>query len=368
MLTARMSSRRLPWTWHHGLGSSMWCALPHRQRCNRIFPEYPWRDFISRSIVSWASQHHEVLTKVWHRCRHANWNRTDVIISGIKYREARRRRLPHGAGRRYPYYRQQWFESATIASQNGHLDVVRMLINSGIAVDIRNGTQRTPLALASLKGNLEVGRFLIERGADVNMRDNETLAPLHFASQHGHLDMARLLLNHGVDPNIKRKDLWSPLHLASANGHLKIAELLIQRDASLEVIDKKTPLYQAVMKGKVVIAHLLIDHGANLQTADSNGQTLLHAASQRGHLEVVNCYFGEVLMSMCLTRQKTPQPNWHQRVAKPMLQSLSPSIKQMQIFETRYDRLQWTQLNTTPGRMEVRLRCTHLRKRGTLSR
>ena len=28
-------------------------------------------------------------------------------------------------------------------------------------------------------------------------------------------------------------------------------------------------------------------HGANLQTAESNGWTLLHAASQRGHLEVV---------------------------------------------------------------------------------
>jgi ankyrin repeat protein len=167
-----------------------------------------------------------------------------------------------------------------------------MLINSGIAVDIRNGTQRTSLALASLEGKLQVGRFLIERGADLNVRDDQGQAPLHFASQHGHLHMARLLLDHGVDPNIKRNDLWSLLHLASANEHLKIAELLVQRGASVDVANDKqeNPLYQAVTNGNVAIARLLVDHGpgATVHTPDSNGWTVvLHAASRRGHLGVL---------------------------------------------------------------------------------
>jgi hypothetical protein len=103
----------------------------------------------------------------------------------------------------------------------GHLDVVQLIINAGFPVDVRNGTQRTPLALASSKGKVEVGDFLIRRGADLNVRDSQGQAPLHLASQHGHFDMARLLLDHKVDPNITRNDLWSPLHLASAKGHLK---------------------------------------------------------------------------------------------------------------------------------------------------
>ena len=46
-------------------------------------------------------------------------------------------------------------------------------------------------------------------------------------------------------------------------------------------------LHQAVTFGNAAIARLLIDHGATIHTADSNGCTLLHAASRRGHPGVV---------------------------------------------------------------------------------
>jgi ankyrin repeat protein len=66
------------------------------------------------------------------------------------------------------------------ASQNGHLDVVRLLIDAGVPVDIRNGAGKTPLALASSKGKLEVVHFLIEQGADLNAQDNQGWMSLHF--------------------------------------------------------------------------------------------------------------------------------------------------------------------------------------------
>jgi ankyrin repeat protein len=58
-----------------------------------------------------------------------------------------------------------------IASLNGYLDVVQLLFNTGIPVDVRNGTQKTPLALASGEGKVEVGLFPIHQGADLNARD-----------------------------------------------------------------------------------------------------------------------------------------------------------------------------------------------------
>ena len=76
-----------------------------------------------------------------------------------------------------------------IASQNGHLDVVRLLIDSRIAVDIRGGFQMTPLALASSTGQAKVAALLSEQGADMNAWDNESWAPLHFTSRCGHVDM-----------------------------------------------------------------------------------------------------------------------------------------------------------------------------------
>jgi ankyrin repeat protein len=46
-----------------------------------------------------------------------------------------------------------------IASQNGHVDVVRLLTRAGVPVDdLRNGAQKTPLALASGKGKADVAR------------------------------------------------------------------------------------------------------------------------------------------------------------------------------------------------------------------
>jgi ankyrin repeat protein len=183
------------------------------------------------------------------------------------------------------------------ASQNGHLDVMQMLIDIGIAIDIRNRIQMTPLALSSTKGKVEVARFLIERGADVTVRDNNGCqwSPLHFASGNGHLDMARLLLDRGVDANIRRDDLWSPLHLVSANGHLhwQVAELLVQCGASVGIFNGKqeTPLYQAVKTGEVAIVRLLTNHSlvhrVSVHSADSNGWSPLDSASQGGHLDVV---------------------------------------------------------------------------------
>jgi ankyrin repeat protein len=177
------------------------------------------------------------------------------------------------------------------ASQNVHLDIVRLLIDSGATVDIRNGIQQTPLALASGKGKVEVGRFLIERGADMNARDNQGCAPLHLAARHGHLDMARMLLNHSADVNVQKDYLWSSLHLASHKSNLKACRFVDtagrkRRPGQWQARNSALPV-RAIWNGKVAISHLLINRGANRRTADGNGWTLLHVASYGGHLEVI---------------------------------------------------------------------------------
>ena len=73
------------------------------------------------------------------------------------------------------------WSSVHIASLNGRLDVVQLLISTGTSADIRNRTQTVPLTLASIEG-VEVGRFLIERGAEMNVWDNESWGPLRSAS------------------------------------------------------------------------------------------------------------------------------------------------------------------------------------------
>ena len=68
-----------------------------------------------------------------------------------------------------PKNRRIWVEGLVAAAGKGHVDVVRMLIRVGVAVDELNRRGITPLIAASREGRIEVVRVLIEEGgADVN--------------------------------------------------------------------------------------------------------------------------------------------------------------------------------------------------------
>src|SRR5210317_578465 len=60
-----------------------------------------------------------------------------------------------------------------IASERGHLEIVRLFIEKGANLDKDNEDGETPLWLASRNGHLEVVRLLIEAGADKDTQDDE---------------------------------------------------------------------------------------------------------------------------------------------------------------------------------------------------
>ena len=89
------------------------------------------------------------------------------------------------------------------ASQNGHLETVRFLVeHGGAAVNAaRTDFGGTALTIASEFGHLEIVRCLVEQGgATVNLaRTACGRTPLMFAAWKGHLDTVRLLLLRGAD-------------------------------------------------------------------------------------------------------------------------------------------------------------------------
>jgi ankyrin repeat protein len=78
-----------------------------------------------------------------------------------------------------------------------------------------------------VSGHLDTVKVLLESKADVNAPNADGTTPLMVASQGGHKEIVKLLLAKDVDVNAKDKtDGRTALWHAAQNGHTEIVELL----------------------------------------------------------------------------------------------------------------------------------------------
>ena len=105
-----------------------------------------------------------------------------------------------------------------IASQNGYLEIVEILIASGGLVNQADNNGKTPLYIASAVGHLEVVKVLIASGGSVNEADNDGSTPLHIASELGHLEIVKVLIANKADFLYKNKNGQTPLDVATTNA------------------------------------------------------------------------------------------------------------------------------------------------------
>lgn len=82
------------------------------------------------------------------------------------------------------------------ASLQDHLEIARVLLNSGAPVNLQPDTS-SPLGLASLNGHLEMVLLLIEHGANIEEINEDGYTPLMEAVQEGHTDVVSVLLLNG---------------------------------------------------------------------------------------------------------------------------------------------------------------------------
>ena len=71
------------------------------------------------------------------------------------------------------------------AVQFGNLELVKLLIETGIAINIRSVEGRTPLMLAAIQNRAEIVSYLLDNGANPSLVDNTGFSVLHFAAQLG---------------------------------------------------------------------------------------------------------------------------------------------------------------------------------------
>ena len=177
-----------------------------------------------------------------------------------------------------------------IASYMGHVDVVTMLLDSEANINQAENNGQTPLYAASGKGHMDVVRVLLDREADIKQETNIGETPLFAASLFGHEDVVKVLLDRGADIYHATHDGHTPLYTASARGYEDIVRLLAQRgpaDINKAKDTGKTPLFIASQQGYVKVVKELLERDADMNKAENDGETPLHIASGMGHVDVV---------------------------------------------------------------------------------
>ena len=180
------------------------------------------------------------------------------------------------------------------ASSMGHVNVVRILMESNADASAQDLDNWTPLLWASSMGHVDVARMLLEFGADVSAQTQDGRTPLHWASGMGHVDVAQMLIERGADVSAQDKDGWTPLHWASNDGHVDLAQMIVGRGAnvSIQAWDGWTPLHCACSNGHVDVARILAECGADMSAQDKLGWTPLRWASNNGYVDVTRNLVG----------------------------------------------------------------------------
>ena len=133
-----------------------------------------------------------------------------------------------------------------VAAREGHLEIVRLLLEAGADKDAATTTDgATALLLAAFQGHLEVVRLLLEAGADKDSATTDGATALLVADREGHLEIVRLLLEAGADKDAATTDGATALLLAAFQGHLEVVRLLLEAGADKDsaMTDGATPLY-----------------------------------------------------------------------------------------------------------------------------
>ncbi len=248
--------------------------------------------------------------------------------------------------------------------RRNRFDTMQRMLDVGADIDSTEDGQ-TLLYHAACDGHVSMVKFLLERGASHQFRKARLQTPLCAAAVAGHTDIVKVLLDHEIPeekeatstatalppgkqdifllqlfttdgPGVHRNGLHYsiPLFLAIACAHTSTAEtLMASAKVDLNYRDSigRTPLLWALSHRLDRIATLLLEHGADGNVVDprTNQSPLLTAVCQKDERVV-----------RLLLPHPTVDPNWTDTQGRnSLMEVLSPSahVSLLRLLLTRAD-------------------------------
>lgn len=178
-----------------------------------------------------------------------------------------------------------------IASQSGHLPVVKLLIEKGSDVNATDDDGSTALFSAAIRGDAPLALFLLEHGASpAALVSTKKQTPLHGAALSENEIILEALIDHGAEMNPVDVNGWTPLHMAADSGHKPLVDILLRHDAEIRPDhDGWTPLYVAVREGYFPIVEQLVEEPAvTFDVEDIISGTALHLAVLSARADIIS--------------------------------------------------------------------------------
>ena len=128
---------------------------------------------------------------------------------------------------------------AHIAAGKGSVSVLLELMkfDKGVVIAARNKiTDSTPLHIATEGGHYDVVKMLMDSGSSASDENKLGYTPIHIAAKYGHLELINKFASSNVNlRQLSRKTGLSALHIASYNGKEEtVRELLTHVPAGLK--------------------------------------------------------------------------------------------------------------------------------------
>jgi uncharacterized protein len=241
--------------------------------------------------------------------------------------------------------REKWMPSGGLtpllfAARQGCVDCARVLLKAGADINATNPNGFSAILLAIINSHYDVAAFLLEQGADANIADEVGRTPLYAAvdmhtlpdsnlpwpselnNQLTSLDLIQALLAHGANVNaqLKKQQPYrskvdrgadtmlgtgaTPLLRAAKAGDTEVVKVLLAKGADPKLTTKfgMTPIMAASGLGTkeedttgrkkteaqaIASIKLCLDAGADVNAIDTQGDTALHGAAQKGDDQVV---------------------------------------------------------------------------------
>lgn len=183
-----------------------------------------------------------------------------------------------------------WASPLLMAADQGHNEIVELLLSHGAPADGANVQGNTALMFAADKGHTDVARTLLERGANLNAQNSNGASAIGLAVTKGHREIVQLLLDHKANLELReRVAFMTPAGVAAFKNEAEILKLLLDHGADPRVVDENghTPLSVAATVGALEAATVLLDHGVGPNEPSKGNVTPLMLAAMKGHEQLV---------------------------------------------------------------------------------